>query len=304
MISVLIPSFNHANYLRQCLDSVLAQTIDAWEVVLVDDGSTDNSVEVAKTYNDPRIKVLENATNLGTYGTLQRALEESSGEYIAILNSDDVWAPTKLEQQLNAIGDLEFCFTFGNAIDGTGATIEEDIHADWPSASPCDLLPFLVEENRILASSVLFRRERLKFHTECRYSGDWVALLEFASRGLAACVPEKLVGWRIHPENAHRRSEGQAAEEIAVRLAIMERFGKVDRARISKSLMHLAALRVLRGEMGSARLAAVRALAIRPSAATLKRAAATALPSKAARLRLWRDASELAGGSLPVIRFD
>jgi glycosyltransferase involved in cell wall biosynthesis len=223
-ISILVPSYNHAPFLRTALDGVLAQTLHDWELIIIDDGSTDESVEIARSYDDPRIHVEVNPTNLGTYGTEQKALDQAKGEFVAILNSDDLWASQKLAKQialLESHPEASFCYTLGSLIDLDGNVVSgEDVHLNWPKTKVQQLLPFLVYENRILASSVLFRRKALRFDTSCRYSGDWVALLEQSRRGPAVCVTEQLTFWRQHETNTYLRSEKQYLEEIRVRRAI------------------------------------------------------------------------------------
>ena len=96
--SVLIPSYNHARFMPATLQSVFAQTFTDYEVVVVDDGSCDGSVELLRSYEE-RIRLFTQP-NRGTYPTLNRCIAESHGRYLAILNSDDLWAPTKLEKQV------------------------------------------------------------------------------------------------------------------------------------------------------------------------------------------------------------
>src|SRR5579884_4335685 len=101
-VSILIPSYNHGPFLRECLRSVQEQTLGDWELIVVDDGSSDDSVDIAREVaaTDPRIRVFVNDVNLGTYGTEQRALDRSTGRYVAVMNSDDRWAPEKLARQV------------------------------------------------------------------------------------------------------------------------------------------------------------------------------------------------------------
>lgn len=95
-VSVLIPSYNHEKYLPLALQSVFEQTYTDYEIVVVYDGSTDRSVEILQTYKG-QIR-LYTQTNRGTYATLNCLIAESKGQYLAILNSDDLWLPTKLEK--------------------------------------------------------------------------------------------------------------------------------------------------------------------------------------------------------------
>lgn len=228
-VAILIPSYNHGRYLKACLSSIQAQTFRDWEVVLIDDGSTDDSVALAQeiAHQDPRIRVLTNETNLGTYGTEQRALELSESEYVAVMNSDDLWLPDKLQRQLTAFEEspaARVCYVLGWMVDDSGAPLtKDDVHADWPVTPVQDPLPYLLYENRILASGVLFRREGLRFETTCRYSGDWVALLQATKDSPAVCISDRLVYWRQHDNNTYKRSAKQMIEEIRVRRSISDR---------------------------------------------------------------------------------
>jgi len=227
-VSILIPSYNHAPYLPACIGCIRNQTFADWELVVVDDGSRDDSVALLNAYaeEDVRIRVYVNERNLGTYGTEQRALELAKGSLIAIMNSDDLWATEKLERQIDCLDcnpDCGLCYVLGQMVDADGRPMEDtDVHADWPKTERQEVLPYLLYENRVLASGVLFRREGLRFETTCRYSGDWVALLEFAVQGPVCCVPEKLTFWRQHETNSYVRSVGQLVEEIRVRDAILK----------------------------------------------------------------------------------
>ena len=102
-VSIIIPSYNHGRFLRQCLQRVLDQTFTGWELILIDDGSKDDSVAIARSYADPRIQVHQNEANLGTYGTEQKALGMSRGEFVAVLNSDDLWHVEKLARQVELL---------------------------------------------------------------------------------------------------------------------------------------------------------------------------------------------------------
>lgn len=312
-VSILIPSYQHAAFLPACLDSVLSQTETDWELVLVDDGSQDSSVENARAYaqKDPRIAVHVNETNRGTYGTLQRALELSQADLIAVLNSDDLWHPEKLTQQLRTLEnhpDASCCYTLGWMVDERGTVIEEDVHADWPTGEIQDLLPHLLRENRVLASSVVFRRQGLNFHPECRYSGDWVALLEAVTRGPATCVPDRLNFWRQHSTNTYRRSLKQVAEEIWIRQAIEdvgpawmpEGLSDAARLQLAMNAINLQALWVLLDDGAKARAAVNSAKKwVSESPVIRKRAMLSGLPMALQRRRLWPGEPPLERPALP-----
>lgn len=309
-VSILVPSYNHARFLRPCLDSVLAQTYDDWELILIDDGSTDDSVEIARSFPEPRFAVCVNEVNLGTYGTQQRALQMATGELVAVLNSDDVWEPDKLRLQVAALDrhpEASACYTRGWMANSFEAEREvEDVHSGWPTDEIQETLPFLLESNKLLASTLLFRREGLRFDPTCRYSGDWVALLEAAVRGPFACVSQRLSLWRMHDNNTFVRSPGQVLEEIRVREAIARNsklwhVRDVDPRAIRRGLglnvVHLFALYLFFHDMRGARKASWSALLSGThTIRALKRVAGSVMPEAVVSARIWHGKD--AGGYL------
>lgn len=97
-VSVIIPAYNTEAYLAQAIESALGQTLQNIEVIVVDDASTDNTLEVAKSFNDKRLKVLANEQNLGAAAARNRALKTAQGKWIAVLDSDDWYATERLEK--------------------------------------------------------------------------------------------------------------------------------------------------------------------------------------------------------------
>lgn len=302
-VSIIVPSYNHASFLPECLASALSQTLEDWELHLVDDGSTDDSVEIALAHaeKDSRITVHVNESNLGTYGTQAKALTFCQGDFVAVLNSDDFWHATKLEKQvelLRAEASLPLCYVLGWKVDEQGQIDKSDnVHADWPTATVQDVFPQLVSKNRILASGVLFRRKLLKFEPSLRYSGDWVALLRLAFCGSVGCFNERLTYWRMHGHNSFVASKNQVLEEIRVRKAILSKASTLlqsghDRDAVKRGLdecrTSLIALHVLIGDGAGARSLAISALADPKSSQTLRRRAlSTFLPLEKTRKHLW-----------------
>ncbi len=100
-ISVVIPSYNHSSYIDKAVASVLNQTFDDLELIIVDDGSTDNTLEVLEAYSDPRLKIFSQE-NQGAHAAINRALELAEGKLLAVLNSDDFYHPERLEKAVAA----------------------------------------------------------------------------------------------------------------------------------------------------------------------------------------------------------
>lgn len=100
LVSIIMPSYNTAKYICNSINSVISQTYTHWELIIVDDCSTDNTSEIIAMYDDDRISFLKNETNSGAAISRNRALREAKGKWIAFLDSDDLWIPEKLEKQI------------------------------------------------------------------------------------------------------------------------------------------------------------------------------------------------------------
>src|SRR5690606_31839684 len=100
--SIITPLFNGAKYIGETIESVLMQTDQDWELLVIDDCSTDGGHHIVEKYNqrDSRIRLIRNEKNLGPAETRNRGIEVATGRYIAFLDSDDIWLPNKLEAQL------------------------------------------------------------------------------------------------------------------------------------------------------------------------------------------------------------
>lgn len=107
-----MPSYNTASYIGRSIQSVLDQTYPNWELIIVDDCSTDNTLEVIRSFQDDRIRLFQNPENSGAAVSRNRALREAKGRYIAFLDSDDIWYPQKLERQLQFMQSNGYGFTY------------------------------------------------------------------------------------------------------------------------------------------------------------------------------------------------
>lgn len=97
-VSVVIPTYNHAKLLKKALDSVMAQTFEDWEAIVVNNFSADNTIEVVNSFADPRIKILNFSNNGVIAASRNHGLKEATGDFIAFLDSDDIWYPNKLQK--------------------------------------------------------------------------------------------------------------------------------------------------------------------------------------------------------------
>ena len=119
LVSIIMPSYNTGRFINAAIESVLAQTYQNWELLVVDDCSTDNSLELAKSFNDDRIKIFQNDTNSGAAVSRNFAIKMAKGKWIAFLDSDDIWLPEKLSEQLRFMveNNHDFSYTVYSQID-------------------------------------------------------------------------------------------------------------------------------------------------------------------------------------------
>jgi len=131
-VSIITPSYNNAKYISQAIESVIKQTFISWEMIIIDDCSTDSSWEIIKQYakQDKRIKYYKNNKNYGAGITRNKAIKFASGEYIAFLDSDDIWDKKKLEVQINLMSQNKWVFshTSYGYISEVGEKIKDTFH--------------------------------------------------------------------------------------------------------------------------------------------------------------------------------
>lgn len=123
LVSVILPNYNGAKYLKQSIESVLKQTYSNLELILIDDASTDDSSSIISGFSDERIRVIKMPENGQICKALNKGLEQAQGEYIGRIDSDDVWKQNKLEKQIEFMDkhkDIGACFSYVNLIDEKG----------------------------------------------------------------------------------------------------------------------------------------------------------------------------------------
>ena len=126
-VSVIIPSYNHEEFIQECIQSVLDQTFQDFEIIITDDASRDRTVEIIEEFDDKRIKLFKHPENKGASVAANHCIENSAGKYIAMLSSDDAWYPEKLEIQVKYLEEHpEIGAVFGKVdwVDETGQIIQ------------------------------------------------------------------------------------------------------------------------------------------------------------------------------------
>jgi len=160
-VSVLMPVYNAEDFLKEAIDSIIFQTFTDWELIIGDDGSTDNTESVVKSYHDSRITYYKNEVNKGHTETKYSLLAKSKGEYIAFLDADDVSYPDRLRLQVDFLDnnpDYGLCGTWGEMIDPGGKKIKKMSFINGHEYIRCAL----VFNTAFLQSSIMVKRNPMR----------------------------------------------------------------------------------------------------------------------------------------------
>lgn len=218
LISVVMPSYNHSRYVMEAARSVLSQTYQNLELIVIDDGSSDNSVDLLRTIDDSRLH-LEVQENRGAHAAINRGLEMAQGDYLAIINSDDVFDPRRLTEclRLMDVEQSDFACTWIRVVDAEGN--EKGIKQAWKNMLPSwaskakecvywegnDFALNLLSSNFVsTTSNMIFRRtvfERIGGMRNLRFSHDWDFMLRLAPEFTCSVVPLPLMDYRLHGSN-------------------------------------------------------------------------------------------------------
>ncbi len=227
VITVLIPSYKHEPYIAEAIRSVLSQTVQNVAVIVVDDRSPDGTAAAARRIADARVSVFENEANKGLGNSILDTLSRVSTPYVAILNSDDIFHPRRLEACLEALqnnASIDLVCTGMHLVDRQGANLDSSSVSAWHdgrnvydwvhwyertrpeggegSHSFRDLLRrnFLVTSSNIVSRTDWLRAQS-KALAGLKYCLDWQLFLTASLRGRLHYVPEPLLAYRLHPSN-------------------------------------------------------------------------------------------------------
>jgi teichuronic acid biosynthesis glycosyltransferase TuaG len=203
-VSIIMPAYNSADYIGLSIQSVLNQTVSDWELLIADDASTDNTVDVAASFQDSRIIYMRSEENLGSAGARNLALRKARGRYVAFLDSDDIWEAEKLERQLaymKSTGCTISCTDYVK-IDETSQVVSSTIHG--PSEISYGVL---LRSNSIACSSAMVDR---RVHPnlqmpDIKLNHDyalWLSLLRDGRQARRLDVP--LMRYRVHSSSLSR----------------------------------------------------------------------------------------------------
>lgn len=228
-VSVILTVYNRASMVRAAIDSLLAQTFTDFEIVVVDDGSTDDSVEVIKSIGDPRIRLIAHGQNRGTPTARNSGLEAAQGEYVAWLDSDDLARPRRFERQvayLDAHPSIAMAGTLAGAIRSSG-------RRRWlPQSRPLshdEIVSMLLFRTSMLQSAIMGRAEILKqypYRLEFPVCQDLDMFIRLTREHRVANMPEVLVDRRFHAGQVVRQRAAKIIDRKRVLFGdLLERLG-------------------------------------------------------------------------------
>jgi glycosyltransferase involved in cell wall biosynthesis len=235
LVTILMNCYNGEKYLRQAIESVLSQTYQNWEIVFWDDQSTDRSAEIFNSYSDPRLRYFYAPKRTWLYGARSLAMENARGDFIAFLDVDDWWLPTKLEKQVPLFNDPDVGFACGNF------WVENEMKSKrWKFHSR--RMPTGWVLDKLLASQIIglvtlmIRRsalDSLQYAFDPRYHilGDTDLALRLSVRWKMDCVQEPIAYYRLHEANITKNGD-RLVDEMRTWISDMQ---QIDPIRASPS---------------------------------------------------------------------
>lgn len=205
-VSIIMPSYNKEKYIAKAIESVINQTYKDWELIIIDDMSTDNSVEIIKTFTDDRIVFLQNEKNIGMAANRNRALELAKGEYIALLDADDITTNIRLEKEvafLDCHSDVDVVFGDCQEIDENG--YETNFYFTLVK-NPAFIKAKLMVLDPVPNGSCMYRKSFVDVHN-IRYRDDLLGMddymfwVECSLHGKIIGLPHLFLYWRNTANN-------------------------------------------------------------------------------------------------------
>ena len=249
LVSVLMGSYNHDKFVSEAIESVLGQTFQDFELIIIDDGSKDGSKQIIKNYSkkDDRIKPIFHSKNLGIPKTFNELIGKAKGKFISFTASDDVWVKNKLEKQLEVLEQDEnlVIWTEAEIIDTESQTTGQKFTQIHNGLKKNDyIFDELLCGNFIFGSSVICKTESLdniKYNENMKYLNDHQLVLDLAYRYNYYFIPEPLAKYRIHDSNTISRDmEIWCKDSMMLGKYITQEYGhKLTSNENKKKLFHL-----------------------------------------------------------------
>jgi len=199
-ISVIMSVYNGEKYLREAINSILSQDFSDFEFIIIDDGSTDKSLEIIKSFVDNRIKITSRE-NRGLIDSLNEAISLATGKYIARMDADDVCLPNRFSYQLKAFDDAEVALvgSWATKINEAG---EEIGVMSYPPIEYQKIKSFFIKHNPFIHSSVMIKKEVFDtvgvYNSKYKHAEDYELWSRVLKKFKAVNIPEPLIKYRIN----------------------------------------------------------------------------------------------------------
>ena len=220
--SVTIPTYNAAEYLEQTLKSVLNQGIDVekMEIIVVDNCSTDNTAEIVKSVGGSRIKLFVNDKNLGAFGNFNRCVEVASGEFIHLLNADDLIKPgfyQKVEEAFAQYPQVHLVCCNADFIN-ENSVITGPVPVPTWLAQPTNDISEMLYRNPLLTPAVVVKKSAYEqlggFDIQFKFVGDWEMWARVTYNLGAFCIPDVLAEYRVHSQSTTSNLHATGADML------------------------------------------------------------------------------------------
>ena len=222
-----MPVYNGAKYLNEAIESILNQTLTNFEFLIIDDGSTDDSVGIIKSYDSSSIRLVKNKNNVGQSATLNKGLSLAKGKYIARMDQDDISMPERLKKQFEFMennSNVDICGSWLKLMGKYDGIVELETDSERIKIN-------LLTNQNLAHPAVMIRKDTLvkydlNYNPAYSIAQDydlWVRMFEFSS---FANIPEALIKYRMHDnQNSKKMGEQNHAETNNVLMNLLERIG-------------------------------------------------------------------------------
>lgn len=220
--SVTIPTYNAAEYLGETLESVLNQgiNVEKMEIIVVDNCSTDNTAEIVKSVGGSRIKLFVNDKNLGAYGNFNRCVEVASGEFIHLLNADDLIKPgfyQRVEEAFAQHPQVHLVCCNADFID-ENSVITGPVPVITCLGQPTNDISEMLYRNPLLTPTVVVKKNAYEqlggFDIQFKFVGDWEMWARVAYNLGAFCIPDVLAEYRVHSQSTTSNLHATGADML------------------------------------------------------------------------------------------
>jgi glycosyltransferase involved in cell wall biosynthesis len=287
-VSIILPTFDRLAFLREAVESILAQTVDDWELIIVDDGSTDGTVAWLESLGEPRIAIVALPHSGNPAALRNRGVARARSPWLAFLDSDDLWAPEKLELQLACLGSHPSCrwsCTGVSFVDAHDAPVPRQDGRVYRPQSGWILGQVLLFDAEATMSTLMIHRSLFDevggFDERMMHREDYDLELRLAARSEIVAMPESLTVMRHHM--ARTSSQTRVADLCGWNAIVFRKFAQnsdssrlraIARRQCAVQLIHQAHALSLSGEHRSALAASVSAIRETPVARNVWRSAA------------------------------